>query len=517
MKIMLKYIMVMLVTAIVWASCTQKFDAINANPDASTTSTAPWLATNMLKSITSDDIASTKGFCGPFMLSKYVLWTERQEDLQYNKIARTSFGRLSVLRNVAPMLGYAANEPAGLKNSYTALAHFIRAWQFYQLTMQVGDIPYSDALKGESAGVIKPKYDNQKAVFVGILNELDSANTLFATGTDFSGDFIYKGSVDKWRRLTNSFELHVLMQLYKKTGDADLNVVNRFKDIVASRPLMRNYDDNFAVTYVNSAGYAYPWSSTPIQLNSFSGQSMVGGALITPLKALNDRRLFYYAEPAPAQITAGKQASDWDAYVSIEASDLFANTTSSRNSGNFCEFNKRYKELFNAEPVGLLNYWDIQFILAEATVRGWITGTSAQAYYAAGIQSSMNFLANYTPAAYNHGMAMDAPYINAYPATAAVALTGAAENQIKQIITQKYLAGFLQGVDNNAWYENRRTGYPAFVLNQNTNRNIPASQFPVRWLYPQLELDNNGTNVAAAIQSQYGGTDDANQVMWLLK
>ncbi|WP_300601447.1 SusD/RagB family nutrient-binding outer membrane lipoprotein [Niabella sp.] len=517
MKIMLKYIRAMLIMAILWSSCTQKFDTINTNPDKSTTSTDAWLATNMLTSITSDDIASTKSFCSPFMLSKYVLWTERQEDLQYNKIARTNFGRLSVLRNVAPMLNYAASEPAGLKNSYTALAYFIRAWQFYQLTMQVGDIPYSDALKGESNGIIKPKYDSQKSVFVGILNELDSANTLFAAGTDFSGDFIYKGSADKWRRLTNSFELHVLMQLYKKTGDADLNVVNRFKDIVANRPLMRDYNDNFAVTYVNSAGFAYPWSSTPIQLNSFSSQSMVGATLITPLKTLKDRRLFYYAEPAPAQITAGKLPSDWDAYASVEASDLFSVTTSARSSGNFCDFNKRYKELFNAEPVGLLNYWDIQFILAEATVRGWITGTSAQSYYAAGIQSSMNFLANYTPAAYNHGMAMDAPYIAAYPTTAAVALTGSSENQIKQIITQKYLAGFLQGVDYNAWYENRRTGYPAFVLNPATNRNLPANQFPVRWLYPQLELDNNGANVAAAVQSQYGGSDDANQVMWLLK
>ncbi|MFT3904201.1 MAG: SusD/RagB family nutrient-binding outer membrane lipoprotein [Niabella sp.] len=517
MKLILKYTIVPLITAAALVSCTKKFDTINTNPDKSTTSTAPWLATNMLTAITSTDIASTKSFCQPFILSKYVLWTERQEDFQYNKIARTNFGRLGVLRNIAPMLNYAANESADLKNSYTALAHFIRAWQFFQLTMQVGDIPYSDALKGESEGVIKPKYDDQKAVFIGILNELDSANTLFASGADFLGDFIYGGSADKWRRLTNSFELHVLMQLYKKTGDADLNVVNRFRDIVASRPLMRDYNDNFAVTYVNSAGYAYPWSNTPIQLNSFAGQSMIGANLITPLKNLHDRRLFYYAEPAPAQITAGKSASDWDAYMSIEASDVFANTTSARNSGNFCDFNTRYKELYNAEPVGLLNHWDVQFVLAEATVRGWISGTPAQTYYKAGIQSSMNFLVKYTPASYNHGMAMDSAYIADYPASAPVMLAGSPDEQIQKIITQKYLAGFLQGVDYNAWYENRRTGYPVFVLNTATNRNLPATKFPVRWLYPQLELDVNSDNVDAAVQSQYGGSDDTNQVMWLLK
>jgi len=517
MRLILKYIMVLLVTATALMACTKKFDSINTNPDESTKSTDAWLATSMITAITSSDIAASKGFCMPFMLSKYVLWTENQVDYQYNKLGRSNFSRLAVLRNVAPMLDYAAAEPEALKNAYTGLAHFIRAWQFYQLTMQVGDIPYSDALKGEREGIIKPKYDSQKDVFKGILSELDSAHILFAAGTDFAGDFIYGGSVDKWQRLTNSFELNVLMQLYKKTGDADLNVINRFKDIVANRPIMRDYNDNFAVKYANAAGYAYPWSNTPTQINSFTIYPMVGATLITPLKALQDKRLFYYAEPAPTQITAGKTAAEWDAYIGVEASAVFDNTLQARATGNFSDFNKRYTELYNAEPVGLLNYWDVQFLLAEATVRGWISGTSAQAYYAAGIQSSMNFLVNYTPDGYNHGVAMDAPYIAGYPASAAVALTGSAENQIRQIITQKYLAGFLQGVDLNAWYENRRTGYPAFVLNTTTNRNTPADKFPVRWLYPQAELDYNAENVAAATQSQYGGNDDANQVMWLLK
>jgi hypothetical protein len=153
--------------------------------------------------------------------------------------------------------------------------------------------------------------------------------------------------------------------------------------------------------------------------------------------------------------------------------------------------------------------------LAEATVRGWITSVPAQTYYAVGIQSSMNFLTKYTSATYNHGMPMDGNYIAGYPAT--VALTGSTDNQVQQIITQKYMAGFFQGVDYNAWYENRRTGYPTFILNASTNLNTPNTQFPIRWMYPQGELDNNGVNVKAAIDSQYGGNDDINQPMWLLK
>lgn len=514
MKSMLKYMVFITAVAITGAGCTKNFDKINSNPDASTKSNAAWLATNMLTSITSADIATSKGFCEPFMLSKYVCWTEMQENYQYNKLTRATFGRLAVLRNVPIMDAYAQADSPRVRNSYMALGHFIRAWQFYQLTMQVGDIPYSDAIQGNN-GIIKPKYDSQKEVFLGILNELDTANTLFSQGTQFSGDFIYGGNPDQWQRLVNSFELEVLIQLYKKTSDPDLKVVQRFQDIVHNRPLMRDYNDNFAVQYKNTAGYCYPWSNTPVQINSFTIYPEVGATLISSLKALQDRRLFYYAEPAPTKIAAGESPSDWDAYIGVEASDPIATVKAARPTGNFSDFNQRYADLYNAEPVGLLNYWDVQFILAEAAVRDWLPGASAEKYYEAGITGSMQFLANYTPDTYNHNMPLSDSYIQSY--LASVQLTGSQENQIQQIITQKYLAGFLQDCDYSAWYDNRRTGYPAFVLNPSTNLNSPTTQFPKRWMYPQDELEHNADNVDVAIQSQYGGNDDVNALMWILK
>lgn len=493
--------------------CTKRFDAINTDPNSSTVSRADWLATSMITSITSDVIDDTKDFMQPFMLGKYILWYEDQESYQYNGLGQASFGGIRVLRNIDPMLKYAMDNEDTYP-SYLGLAHFLRAWQFFQLTMQLGDIPYSQALKGESEGIEKPAYDSQKEVFLGILKELDQADSAFAAGSDFDGDFIYGGDVDQWRRLANSFQLHVLMNLYKKTGDNDLNVIQRFKK-VSSRPLMRDFDDNFAVTYINTSGYCYPWSSTDLQKNQFTIYPMVSATLIGLLKAHNDRRLFYYAEPATSALQGGLTADDYDAYIGVEPSDPYPSTTTAHSNGEFCDVNKRYVELYNAEPVSLFSYWELQFILAEATVRGWISGTPAQTYYANGIESSMNFIANYTPDMYNHGMPLDAGYISAYPAT--VALSGSESNQIQQIITQKYMAGFLQGSNNNAWFEFRRTGYPQFVLNPNTNLNTPSTEFPVRWRYPQDELSYNGEHYKAAIQSQFGGIDDVNQVMWLLK
>lgn len=494
-----------------FSSCTKKFDTINTNPDKASSASSEWLATNILTSVTSKDISQGTNFRQPFTLGKYIGWTELVSDYQYNRMIRVDFGRLLVLRDVEPMIKNAGNE--NLKKTYEGFGHFIRAWQFFQTTMQVGDIPYTEAVQG-SAGLIKAKYDTQKEVFRGILNELDQADELLSGAVNFSGDFIYQGDVDKWRRLANSFQLYVLINLYKKTDDAELDVINKFKT-VAARPLMRDFNDNFAVTYTASAGYCYPWSSTPAQLNSFLSYPVLSSYLLDPMKATADRRLFYMAEPSPAQIAAGQTASDYSAYLGIDPADELGVIVTNKNAGKFCAVNKRYEEMYNAEPVGLLNYWDIQFILAEAAVRGWISGADAQTFYANGIKSHMQFLKKYAPASYAHGMAMDDNYINDFPAT--IALTGTADNQIKQIITQKYIAGFFQNSDYTAWYENRRTGYPVFTLNTSTNLNTPASVFPLRWMYPQKELDYNAGNVTKALQDQFNGNDDPSNAMWLLK
>ncbi len=513
-----KYIMLLPLLAIISTGC-KKFDEINTNPNQTTEVSSGVLATTLILSITRNEISGTKGFMQSFLYGKYLTWGEGQENSQYNKIGRTNFDRITLLRNIKPMVDYATTEE--LRNAYSALGHFVRAWQFFLTTMQVGDIPYSEAVKGESDAIIKPKYDDQKTVFQGILNELDSANLLFSKAVAFKGDPIYDGDVDKWQRLTNTFQLYVLMNLYKKTSDAELSVTDRFKDIVANRPLMRNYNDNFALEYNSKAGQHYPWSNIPDgdNPNIKSNYAMVSATIINPLKALEDRRLFYYAKPSPVQIADGKLPSDYAAYIGAEPSNQFPVLQTMRVGRDYSDFNNRYILEVSAEPVGLLNYWDLQFVLAEATVRGWITGTPAQTYYAAGITSSMNFIMNYTKDIpdYTHDMPMDETYINAYPATAAVALSGSEEQQIEKIITQKYIAGFLHGFNYMAWYENRRTGYPEFILNPTSNLNTPNTQFPVRWLYPSNELSYNTDNLDTAIKRQYDGNDNVNSVMWLLK
>ena len=501
-----------LLVAFITVGCND-FDKINTNPDKPLETTAPWLATSMITDVSSSAIGGGRGFLSHWGLSKYGTYMgQGQEGITYNLLDRVSFSEFNTLRNIHPMLEVVNSLSPELSDSYKALCHFIRAWQFFQLTMMVGDIPFSEGASGND-GFIKPKYDTQKEVFAGILNELEQANTLFANGANFTGDFIYNGNVDKWRRLVNSFELYVLMNLYKKTSDTDLNVVNKFKE-VAQRPLMRDFNDNFAVTYRNMSGQAYPWSHTAIQANPLNINTMLGATYINLLLSNQDRRLFYVAEPSAALLAQGKVASDFDAYEGIEMSDSFEATIDQRNKGEFSDLNRHYVDDATAEPVGLLCHWNVEFLLAEAALRGWITN-DAQTHFANGIKSSMSFYAHYVDAKYAHGVTMDETYINAYPAT--VALAGSTEDKIKQIICQQYMAGFLQN-RFMAWFEFRRTGYPEFVLNPNSNLNpTDNTKFPTRWMYPQNEINYNRENLEIAVQRQYSGSDDFNGIMWILK
>ena len=217
MKLINKTLLLLTASATILASC-NKFDDLNTNPDAATKVTAPMLATKLILNITQQ--GSAKNFVYHSMLSKQIAWSENASDEQYNLFGRTDFDGYTILTNCQKMVD-AANE--GDKDSYAALAKFMKAYKLFYKSLEVGDIPYSDALKGEE-GVQKPKYDTQKEVMRQVLEDLEEAYTLFSSGSDFDGDPIFGGDTENWKKTVVAFELKVLTHLCKKDTDADLKV-----------------------------------------------------------------------------------------------------------------------------------------------------------------------------------------------------------------------------------------------------------------------------------------------------
>lgn len=492
-------------------SCTSKFDDYNTDQNSATRVTPAMLATNLILDMMK--LAKAKSSVYDNMLNKQIAWAESGlENNQYNKLSRVGFGVYTNFTNCQKMLLEAESSPEEIRYSYTGLAKFIKAYRLFYLTMKVGDIPYKDSNAAEE-GNIKPKYDTQKEVMQQILDDLEEAQSLFAKGKDFEGDPIFNGSTENWRKVAAAFEMKVLMNLSKKINDKDLKVKERFASLVNSGNLMSSNDDNYQLVYTNTAGQLYP-----LYQNDHVQYLMISTTMVEPLKRFKDYRLFYYADPSEYALDNGVLASDWDAYQGVDPSALTKDNAILHSEGKDCGPNERYL-LPEGEPIIRVGYMEQNFILAEAALRGWIDSSKASEYYKKGIRASMEFIADVTPDGedYHHNRLITSDYIEEYLNQKAIQLNGNFDHDLELILLQKYLGSYLQHPDNDCFYDNRRTGYPVLPLNPNTNLNTDPNKFPVRWMYPQDEIDYNKENVEEAINRQYGGNDDYNELMWILK
>lgn len=505
---MKKIFIYLFVGLVVTTTSCSKFDEINANPEASEKVSSAMLATRIILNLANQP--TQKSFLQPYMLNKNVVWTEFVESYQYNGFGTGSLSFTSI-NDAHFMPQFAGSEQ--LAKSYEGLMYFARAVKFFEATMDLGDIPYQDAMKGESDKLYFPTYDTQKDVFLGILSELDLADQAFAEGENFAGDPVYGGNTTQWRKLVNSYALHVLMHLSKKESDTDLNVKERFHQIFNSRPVFTSNADNYELVRSDKSGQQYPFYKVG---NNFTIYPTISAEVVDRLKDRSDRRLFYYANPSPVKITGGMSQSSFGAYVGIDPSLVFDDILDIKNSNDFSKLNDRYTEIATGEPTQQLSYAQFCFIVAEAAVRGWIN-EAALDWHKKGVEASMQFIFDNTPntVQFHHGMPLDAAYVSSY--VAGLTLPAGADAQIEEIITQKYLASFLQS-EFHTYYDYRRTGYPKWRINPSTSLNSEApSKMPVRWKYPAAEFNYNTENVDEAVARQFGGIDDINQLMWILK
>ena len=381
--------------------------------------------------------------------------------------------------------------------------------------MLFGDIPFSQAEQAASA-VYNPVYDPQKSVFLGILNELDSANTElipFSNGqSPLTGDIIYGTSTNEilqWRKLINSFTIRILLTLSNKTADADLQIIPRFQKIYnnpSTYPLFQSNADNGQLTYSNQNGNIYP-----LYKNTEVTRLYPDSAFCTFLTTNRDPRLFAYFSQTANSITAGKLPTDFSAYKGIDASivttiaaDIFT------QSGESSSLNIRYTANPAPEPHVAIGYPELQFNLAEAAYRGWITA-SAETFYKNGIQASFSFYEPYEnlPA----GTYQAASYFPTYYANPVITYNPA--TALQQIIYQKYIAFFYNSFEE-PYFNMRRTGLPVVTVNGGGMQN--NGKLPLRFMYPISETQTNATAVNAAIQNQFGsGGDNINSAMWLLQ
>ncbi len=506
----LKYILIAVIALVGFVSC-ENFEEINTDPNKTNKVTPAMLATQTLKDTYRFWNPNPSDFTSGNLFNKHIAMLETNPNpnqYYYSYWPYGSFGSYTRLTDLQFMSEYA--EDSQFEDSYKGLELFLKAWFGFNVTLDMGDVPYSEAGKAME-GITQPKYDKQAEVFAQILDDLGEAASQFANGVDFAGDIMYGGDVSKWFKLSNALQLKVIQTMSKK---ATPEQIARFAAIVNEGNLMESNDDNFKLVYTENPNATHPmWNGE--ERRKYTGVSELA---VSALKNFNDRRLFYFAEPAQAKIEEGLAESDYEAYVGAPTEVSAEELALSNAEGLYSLLNKRYVEFMDGDPMLYFTYSEQCFIIAEAIEQGWVSG-DAQEYYEKGVRAMLEYYMNL-----NHtegwvkGMEIDQAYIdNYFTGEAAYAVDGTKEQRLQQIWTQRWLIDFFQGNGGN-YPQFLRTGYPEYPLNPSTSLNPDdPSVYPKRWMYPTDELTKNPENYIKAVEEQYDGYDGINKIPWYLE
>ncbi len=474
-------------------SCESNLDKINENPNDQASIDPKYLLTYVSKYTFQVDADN-------MYASRMMIGTDGENKYQYMKWNDASFEVYTrELLNTVKMMQEA--EKRNNKN-YIAIGKLLRAYHFFTISLKVGSAPYSEAVKGES-GITQAKYDSQEAIMSGILSELKEANDLINTNDKIEGDIIFNGDASKWKKLINSFRLKVLITLSKKTSVGNYTIATEFASIAGSQPLMTSISDNGELKFADAADSRYTMFN-----NSGYGSSLyMADYFINLFKDRNDPRLFTFAAQTTGAKEAGKAITDFSGYNGGNPTSSYSDNAALITAKNISKVNDRFYKDPTNEPSSILSYPELEFILAEAAARGWISG-SAKTHYDNGIKASFTFYQTYVK---NPGQYFTGFDVNQYLATPLVVFDNSAplQTQLEKIMTQKYMTMFHQS-QWTSYYDYLRTGYPNYPLKSG----VPA---PFRFRYPQSEYNYNSTNLKAALTTQYGGNDNINSKPWWLQ
>ncbi|WP_312286488.1 SusD/RagB family nutrient-binding outer membrane lipoprotein [Chryseobacterium gleum] len=475
------------------ASCESNLDTINENPNDQASIDPKFLLTFVEKytfQVNGDNMYA----------SRMMIGTDGENSYQYMKWNDASFEVYTKgLLNTGKMMQEA--EKRGNKN-YLAIGKFLRAYHFFNISLKVGSAPYSEAAKGES-GITQPKYDTQEAIMAGILSELKEANDLINTSDKIEGDIVYNGDALKWKKLINSFRLKILITLSKKTTVGSYNIASEFASIAGSQSLMTSISDNGELKFADAADSRYTMFN-----NSGYGSSLyMADYFINMFKDRHDPRLFTFAAQTTGAKEAGKAITDYTAYNGGNPTSPYSDNAALITAKNISKVNDRFYKDPTNEPASVLSYSELEFILAEAAARGWISG-SAKTHYDNAIKASFSFYQTYVK---NQGQYFSGFDVNQYLTTPLVVYNDAdpLQTKLEKIMTQKYMTMFHQA-QWTSYYDYLRTGYPNYPLKSG----VAA---PFRFRYPQSEYNYNSSNLKAALASQYGGNDNINSKPWWLQ
>ncbi|WP_321334446.1 SusD/RagB family nutrient-binding outer membrane lipoprotein [uncultured Bacteroides sp.] len=396
--------------------------------------------------------------------------------------------------------------------SLEAIALTFKVLFMSNLTDMFGDIPYEEAFSARKVGgTTKPKFDTQQSVYEQMFADLEAANKIYAMNPTFSKpalDGMYGGDMAKWRKFNNSLYLRLLCRV---SGRSEMNAGAKMTEIMNNSslyPVFTSNSDNATVAFSGSDPYRNEFADTNEGNFTSSGrkltQQLIKMTVVTDngAQVYQDPRLAIWGKKNPS--TASNPNNIWIGTVAgctEEERNTVDRGTSWLNTPVFCRADA---------PGCFMDYAELQFIYAEAALKGYISGGESQAktYYEAAVTASLQKWAPFgsyseTP------VTISADDITAF-LQSALASWDASTNKEELIADQKFLALFWIGME--AYHEYRRTGYPQLTIGGGTVYNDYV--LPTRFAYPTTTMATNGANAQIAIDRMGGENNMKTPVWW---
>jgi len=453
----MKNLFILLLTILLIPSCFKDSD-INIDPNRSTVVDPSLLFAGSATQLSLLRVAELTWpvALGGQMWSSGGRWGLGQSNYDQTRI-RSAWGRTytDVLKNLYVAIDLIEKSPNPNKNSL-AQCKILAAFTYSQTTFLWGDIPFSEAAKGD---VDFPKFDAQKDVLNGCIAMLDESISSIdenGKGIQAPSDLYYAGNMSKWKKFANSLKLRILFAMV----DADPSKGAEITKLMATNNFISATSDVMEFKYYNQPGRQNPrFSFTAIFRGGVQTDWYCSKPVYDLQVTLNDPRIPYFYQVGP-DAAPGE-------FVALEAAETFT-TKSALVSLN----------LLKADlPEVSFSYSEQLLFEAEAIARGFAPGGMSEATirFRKGVEESAKSFG--VPAAQATTYAASLP-----------ALT--TSNFVKSLAEQQYLDLFMRPVES--WVQNRRSGAVGNEIPKfKTPPAAPVAGFFRRILYRSEEINSN--------------------------
>lgn len=433
---------------------------------------------------------------------------------------------IDVLRNWEDLEGY--------ENDYQ-LARIMKSYMFHRMTDLYGDIPYSEAGQMKE-GKAYPKYDTQKEVYTGILEELNDAQSKIDVSAGYQlgdADLYFSGKdslkLEKWKKFANSLILRAGMRLSK----VDPAEAEKWVKIAVNNGIIDSQDDNVILyrrdaNVTNDSAEPYGKIFTQEDQQAF----FLSEFFVNLLKNTSDPRLaligIVTSNPGAKYTQLGYDRGNPDPAVQVGMPigynraggefDIEYAPGFPRDLENFRTYYSmpnRYTYADPQAPTMVVTYAENQLLLAEAAYRGWLSGTSetktAKEYYENGVRAAMKQFSFYPNASFIYSQYITDSAIDNYLNLKVNLFDNS--RALEMINTQYYITTFCDEYETFANW--RRSGYPVL---KPVDKNYPGAAtngtIPRRFTYPSSESQSNATNYNEAVSRLKDGNTMTSRVWW---